>query len=61
MLAELEQRLRQPHGFGAYHKIRRWVQDEHGMLITSKPLATLLRRTYQTHPNVARPSHIQQP
>lgn len=58
VLAELEQRLRQPQGCGSYHEIRHWLQHEHGILITYKTLANVLRRTYQSHPNVARPSHI---
>ncbi len=58
MLATLEQRLRDPHGFGSYHEIRRWLQEEHGIVVKYKTLANFLRRNYHTHPTVARPSHI---
>ena len=61
VLAALEQRLRQPQGFGSYHEIRRWLHEEHSIVIKYKTWANFLRRNDQPHPKVARPRHIKTP
>jgi transposase len=61
VLANLEQALKQPHGFGSYHELRDWVERTQGVSVKYKPLYTIVRKRFKTKLKVARPSHTKNP
>jgi len=61
VLANLQQALKQPHGFGSYHELRDWVEHTHGVSVKYKTLYTIVRKRFKTKLKVARPSHTKKP
>ncbi len=61
VLANLEQALRQPAGFGSYEALRQWVRQNHQLDVKYKTLYTIVRTRCKTKLKVPRPSHTQKP
>ena len=61
VLTNLEQALKQPHGFGSYHELRDWVARTQGVSVKYKTLYTIVRKRFKTKLKVARPSHTKKP
>ncbi len=57
VLANLEQALRQPAGFGSYEALRQWVRQNHQLDVKYKTLYTIVRTRCKTKLKVPRPPH----
>ena len=57
-LAQLRQRLEDPHGFASYDEARRWIQDTFGVALTYNATHKLVRYKLGAKLKVARPTHI---
>ncbi len=57
-VAQLQQALQQPQGFGSYAEVRQWIQDTFGVTLTYTATHKLVRYKLGAKLKVARPSHI---
>jgi transposase len=57
-LAQLQQRLATPLGFGSYDEARQWIADTFGVTLSYNATHKLLRYKLGAKLKVARPTHI---
>jgi transposase len=57
-VAQLQQALQQPQGFGSYDEVRQWIQDTCGVTLTYNATHKLVRYKLAAKLKVARPAHI---
>lgn len=60
-LAQLQQVLAQPHGFGSYSEIQRWINTTFGVQLSYNAVHKLVRYKLRAKLKVPRPSHTKKP
>jgi transposase len=59
--AQLQQALQQPHGFGSYGEIQRWISTTFGVQLSYNAVHKLVRYKLRAKLKVPRPSHTKNP
>jgi transposase len=60
-LTQLQQVLEQPHGFGSYGEIQRWITTTFGVQLSYNAVHKLVRYKLRAKLKVPRPSHTKKP
>lgn len=60
-LAQLDQALQQPNGFGSYGEIQRWINTTFGVQLSYNAVHKVVRYKLRAKLKVPRPSHTKKP